>query len=105
MEIKPLTRGDCPICEKIIMNPNKTAYINGGLEFWVQFSDNSKAQFAICSDCFDKITQEQLDEIMERQKVSWGQEIQAQLNWYIKQAINLKITKHSKTKEGLVDGN
>jgi hypothetical protein len=102
IKIEPLVRGVCPICNKTIMNQNKTAYTNGGFEFWVKFSDGSKACFAICSDCFDKITPEQLDDIMKRQKVSWGQEIQAQLNWYVKEVVNLKIVKHAKTKEGLV---
>ncbi len=101
MEILPLTRGVCPVCEKKIMNETKTAYINGGFEFWVLFSDESRAQFAICPDCFDIISQEQLDKIMERQKVSWGQEIQAQLNWFVKKASNLKIIKFSKDKNGI----
>jgi hypothetical protein len=100
-EIKSLVRGICPVCNKTIMNSTKTEYINGGTEFWVKFSDGSRAQFAICSDCLEKLNQEQLDKIMESQKVSWGQEIQAQFNWYIKQAINLKIIKYAKTKEEL----
>ena len=83
------------------MNESKTAYINEGFEFWVKFSDESRAQFAICPDCFNTINQEQLDKIMERQKVSWGMEIQAQLNWFIKKAINLKIVKFSKDKNGI----
>ncbi len=101
---EPLIRGLCPICNKIIMNSTQAEYINGGLEFWVKFSNGNNAKFAICSDCLDKITQEQLDEIMERQKVSWGQEIQAQLNWYIKEAVNSKIVKYAKTKEELGNG-
>ena len=84
------------------MNEAKTQYINNGFEFWVKFSDGSRAQFAICPDCFNAITQEQLDKIMERQKVSWGMEIQAQLSWFIKKAINLKIIKFSKDKDGIV---
>ena len=102
MEILPLTRGICPVCEKKIMNEAKTQYINNGFEFWVKFSDGSRAQFAICLDCFNAITQEQLDKIMERQKVSWGLEIQAQLSWFIKKAVNLKIIKFSKDKNGII---
>lgn len=100
-ELKPLTRGPCPICEKIIMTPNKKAYINGGMSMWVKFSDGSRAEFSICSECFDKITQEQLDELVARQKLNWGIEIQKTLEWYITKAVNLKIVKHAKTKEGL----
>lgn len=100
-KIQPLICGFCPICNKIIMNEKKTAYINGGMEFWVKFSDESRATFGICLDCLDKITQEQLDELIERQKINWGLEIQKQLTWYITKAINLKIIKHAKTKEEL----
>jgi len=83
------------------MDDKKTSFINNGLEFWVKFSDGSRAQFAICSDCLATITQEQLDDIMERQKNNWGLEIQATLNWFVKTASHLKIVKHSNTKEGL----
>lgn len=75
------------------MNPKKTAYINGGMEFNVEFNDGSNANFGICEDCFKVLTQEQADEIIKRQIVSWGLEIQAQLNWYIQKAVHLKITK------------
>lgn len=100
-KILPLIRGQCPVCNKNIMNDKKTSYINGGMEFWVKFSDESRATFAICLDCLDKITQEQLSKIMERQKVNWGFEIQKQLLWYVENAINLKIVEHAKTKAEL----
>ena len=99
--VEPLILGICPICDKTIMSKEKSAYINGGVEFWVRFSDNSFAKFAICFDCLDKITQEQLDEIMERQKISWGKEISKSLIWFYQKACHLKITKWAKTKEGL----
>ena len=55
-------------------------------------------------ECINPViaTQEQLDKIMERQKVSWGLEIQAQLSWFIKKAVNLKIIKFSKDKNGII---
>lgn len=99
-EIKPLVRGVCPICEKQIMNDKKTAYINGGMEFFVKFNDNSNACFAACEDCFNKITPEQLSIIMKRQVVSWGREIKEQLKWYYTKAVHLQIIKHSRTKDG-----
>jgi len=71
------------------------------MDFWVQFSDGSKAQFAICFDCFEVITQEQINDIMQSQILNWGQEIYNQLNWYITKAVNLKITKWVKTKDAL----
>jgi len=101
MDIKPLIRGECPICKKIIMNQKKTSYINGGMDFWVQFSDSTRAIFAICQDCYKNITQEQLDGIMQSQIVSWGDDIQKQLLWYINKAIFLRIDKHAKDKDGL----
>jgi Zn-finger protein len=83
------------------MNETKSAYINGGMEFWVRFSDGSKAKFGICSDCLKVSTQEQIDKILEKQKINWGQEIQATLNWYVHKAINLKVIKWAKEENGL----
>ena len=100
MEIKPLVRGICPICEKNIMNEKKTEYINGGLEFWVKFNDGSQACFAGCEDCYKIITPEQLKTIMQRQIVSWGEEIAAQLKWYYAKAVHLQIIRHARTKDG-----
>ena len=100
-KVEPLVRGLCPICNKVIMTKDKSAYCNGGIEFWVKFSDESKAQFAMCSDCLDKITQEQLNELMERQKVSWGEEISATFRWFYKEVCHLKIVKWGRTKEEL----
>lgn len=96
--VESLVRGICPVCGKIIMNKEKTSYINGGMSFWVKFSDDSKAEFAICQDCYSVVTQEQLDEIMRRQIVSWGEEIQAQMRWFAKIAVHLRIIKWSKDK-------
>lgn len=101
MEILPLTRGVCPVCEKKIMNETKSQYINGGFEFWVSFSDGSRACFAACEDCYRVIAPEQLAVIMQRQVVSWGQEIAAQLKWYYTKAVHLQITKHARSKDGL----
>ena len=100
-EVKPLIRGLCPVCQKIIMNSIKSEYINGGKEFWVRFSDGSRAQFSICSDCLENITQEQLGSIMQRQRISWGLEIQAQLDWYVKSVSGMSIIKYANTKEEL----
>jgi hypothetical protein len=100
MKILPLVRGVCPVCNKKIMNDTKTQYINTGFEFWVKFSDESKAQFSICEDCYSKITQEQLDAIMQSQIVNWGEEITKQMQWYYTQAVHLKIVKHARDKGG-----
>jgi len=75
------------------MNEKKTAYINGGKEFVVTFTDGTKANFAICEECLKVLTMEQVQEILKRQIVSWGQEIQASLNWYIQEAIHLRVDK------------
>ena len=83
------------------MNEAKTAFMNGGFEFFVKFNDGGHATFAICEDCYAKLTQEQMDEIMRSQIVNWGIEIQKQLSWYIAQAVHLKIIKWSNTKDGL----
>jgi hypothetical protein len=80
------------------MNETKTALINGGFEFWVAFQDGTKAQFAICEDCYSKITQEQLDGILSSQLINWGEEIASQMRWFYTQAVHLKIVKHAKTK-------
>lgn len=101
MEIMPLIRGECPICKRIIMNKEKSAYINGGMSLWVRFSDNSQAEFSICQDCYKNITQEQLEDILKSQIVNWGMEIAMQLQWFYKKAVHLKIVKHAKTKDGL----
>ena len=78
------------------MNEKKTEYINGGFDFNVTFNDGKTAKFAICGDCFQKLTQEQIDKIMQSQIVNWGIEIQKQLSWYIAKAIHLRITKWEK---------
>ena len=101
MEIKPLARGICPFCEKRIMNNNCSQYLNGGFEFWVSFSDGSHALFAACEECYSKVTPEQLTVIMQRQIVSWGEEIAAQLKWYYTKAVHLHIVKNSKDKDGI----
>jgi len=100
-KITQLIRGECPICKKIIMDKTKTKYVNGGIAFWVKFSDGSQAQFSACEDCYKVITQEQLDDIMASQKVNWGWEISKTLQWYYDKAIHLKIAKHAKEKDGL----
>lgn len=100
---KPLIRGECPVCHKTIMDKAKQKYINGGFEFFVLFSDNSRASFSICEDCYKNITQEQLDEIMKSQIVNWGWEISQTLNWFYTNACHLKIVKHSKEKSGLTN--
>jgi len=91
--IEPLVRGICPICSKEIMNKKQTAYINDGQEFVMYFTDGTKANFAICRECLKTLTKEQAQEILKRQIVSWGQEIQAQLNWFMQDAVHLKIDK------------
>jgi len=83
------------------MNDKKTAYINGGMEFWVRFNDGNNATFSICETCYSTITQEQLDEIMKSQIVNWGLEIASQLQWFYKIAVHLKIVAHAKEKSGL----
>lgn len=103
MSIQPLIRGLCPVCNKKIMNDKKTAYINNGMEFYTRFSDNSIAKFAICKDCYDKITQEQLDKIIRSQIVNWGLEISKQMLWYAQKAVHLKIIKHGKDKNAVTD--
>jgi hypothetical protein len=101
IKILPLVRGVCPVCNKKIMNETKTALINGGFEFWVAFQDDTKAQFSICEDCYSKITQEQLDEILKSQVMNWGMEVEANLRWFYTQAVHLKIVKHARDKSGL----
>ena len=101
MEIQPLIRGLCPICNKTIMNPKKTAYINGGFEFFVLFNDNSRASFSCCEECYKNITQEQLDEIMKSQILNWGLEIIQTQTWYSRKAVHLKIIKHGRMKDEL----
>ena len=96
-----LIRGECPICKKIIMDKRKMSYINGGMEFWVQFNDKSRATFSICEDCYKTLTQEQLDEIMRFQIVSWGVEISQTLIWFYRKAVHLKIVKHARTKDAI----
>ena len=83
------------------MDPKATQYINGGMEFWVRFNDGTKAQFAICSECFPQLTTEQLKNIMASQKVSWGMEIEATVRWYATKAIHLEIVAHAKEENGL----
>jgi hypothetical protein len=99
--IEPLTRGECPVCKKIIMNKDKSEYINGGESFFVKFSDDSVAEFSICKDCYSTITQEQLGEIMKSQIVNWGIDISKQLRWFYGVAVHLKISKYAKLKDEL----
>ena len=101
IKVEPLTRGVCPICNKKIMDEKKSSYINGGQNFFVKFHDGTIAEFAICKDCFFVLTQEQIDKIVESQKVNWGMEIQFQLQWYINEAIHLKAVKWAEKREGL----
>lgn len=100
-EIRVLIRGFCPICNRTIMNEKKTAYNDYGMEFFVKFSDGSKANFAICKECFKNLTQEQVDKILQRQLVNYGAEIQSQMVWFYKIAIHLKVAKWSENKKEL----
>ncbi len=99
--IEPLVRGICPICNKVIMNEKNTIFINDGMDFFVKLDDKNRASFACCQECFDKITQEQLNMILERQKVNWLKEIQAQLDWFAREVLNYKIIKYARNKEEL----
>jgi len=101
IKIEPLKRGFCPECNKMIMNANRTEYINGGMSFWVEFQDGTKAEFSICSECYKNISQEMLDRIIASQKVNWGIEIARQMQWYYEEAIHLRIVKQATTKDGL----
>jgi hypothetical protein len=99
--MESLTRGKCPVCQKIIMNKEKTELINGGISFFVKFSDESIGEFTICQECYSKITQEQLDEIMKGQIISWGLDIAMQLRWFYSKSAHYKIIQHAKTKNEL----
>lgn len=103
MKVNPLVRGLCPVCNKTIIDKKQSIYINGGFEFFVLLNDNSKITFAICQECFDKLTMEQLQEIMRRNIAAWGEEIQKQLEWYSKTAVHLRPVKWAKDKSGLSD--
>ena len=97
---KLLTVGPCPICGKMIIEKGeKNRFYN---EIWVKFSpDKSKAKFAVCNDCQPNLTQEQLDELMQRQIYTWGAEVARQLKWYYETAVYLRIIKKADSKDEL----
>ena len=101
MEIKPLIRGICPVCNRTIMNEKKTAYNDYGMAFFTKFDDGSQAEFSICKDCYKTLTQEQADRIISQQIVNWGEDIYKQMLWYSRKAVHLKIVKWNKDKSGL----
>lgn len=90
-KVLPLKRGICPICKCRIMNIDCSQYNDKGTELKVLFTDNTKALFGICYSCKSTITKEQVEKILESQKVNWGLEIQKTLEWYVSEAINLKV--------------
>jgi hypothetical protein len=75
------------------MNEKMDVYINGGREFIMHFTDGTKANFGICEDCLKNLTMAQSEEILKRQLVNWGLEIQGQLSWFIKEAVHLRVDK------------
>ena len=99
--ILPLIRGQCPICNKNIMNDKKTSYANGGMEFCVKWTDGKNGNFAICSDCFKTLTKEQVEKITQQQILNWGIEIQKQLSWYIKEAVHFRVAKWAKEEKDI----
>jgi hypothetical protein len=98
MGVSPLIRGNCPVCNKNIMNDKKTAYLECGMEFYVKFSDDSIASFSICKDCFKTATQGDMDKIIGSQIINWGIDIEKQMKWYYSKAVHLKIVKWKETK-------
>ena len=106
---KALVKGKCPICERVIMTPDKKKYNKYGREFWVEWNDGRKGKFAICKDCLPNLTKEQIEEINQRQIYTWGVEIlktyQAQMTWYINTALDLKIEKWSTKRDGVSSTN
>ena len=106
---------DCPLCEKIIYifdEKERPIKLNDkGMTFYVLFNDGTKAEFAICKDCFNTLNQEKLDKIMSDEIYTWGMEIintplsllnlSKQLEWYVNTAVHLKIAKHGRTKDEL----
>lgn len=83
------------------MNEKKTAYLENGMEFFVKFNDNSIASFSICKNCYGKVSQEDMDKIIQSQIVNWGIDIENTLKWYYTKAVHLKITKWANTKNEL----
>jgi hypothetical protein len=115
MKHKWLKPKDCPVCEKIIYDFNEKGIpvkLNeNGKTFWVRFNDNSKAQFAICKECFIELNQAQINALMEDQKYTWGMEIInsalsiaetfKQWSWFVNEAVFLEIIKWSEKEDGI----
>lgn len=114
---KLLTPRGCPVgdCKKIIYNFDKyekpISLNNDGMLFWVKFSDGSKAQFAICRDCFNTLDDKKIKTLNDDQRYSWGMEIlngplgilqfAAQLKWYVEKAVFLEIVSWAREEYGL----
>lgn len=103
-QIQLLARGTCPVCNRIIMNEQKTAYNEHGMEFFVKWHDGSIGSYGICKQCFATLTQEQIDAINSRQITNWGDDIKKQLQWYYLKAVHLKVEAWAKTKEEVKNG-
>lgn len=96
---KLIKRGPCPVCNRIIIDKGKTN--QHYTTFFVKYTDGTNIEYAICKDCRPKLTKEQVEEICENQRFTWGQEIVRQMIWYNTEAVFLKADKWADTKDKL----
>ena len=113
MKIELIKLGFCPQCNCKICDMEGRNIKPNSLydEFFVLYDDGSNAKYAICKNCFPKLTLQDCIKIQQRQRYTWGLEIIdnplgfkaffMQLNWLLSCGMLLEVIKFAKTKEEL----
>ena len=96
---KLIKLGPCPVCDKIIAEKGRAN--EHYTTFFVEYTDGTIAEYAICKTCRPLLTKEQINEICENQIFTWGQEVLRQVVWYNSEAVFLKPLKWADNKSGL----